>query len=69
MEDSVINKVAQSGLVTINLELYFPEGERAYLDIKDTLFMGMVLKEKDFRAWIKEHNWSQYESKHVAVGC
>jgi hypothetical protein len=69
MEDSLINKVAQSGLVTLNLELYFPEGDRVFLDIKDTLFMGMVLKEKDFRTWIKEHNWAQYESKHVAVGC
>lgn len=69
MDESLVNKVAQSGLVTLNLELYFPEGDRQYLDIKDTLFMGMVLKEKDFRAWLKEHNWSVYQNNHVAIGC
>jgi len=69
MEETLINKVAQSGLITLNLEQYYPEGERIFLDIQSTLFMGMVLKEKDFRAWIKEHDWSQYENKHVAIGC
>ncbi len=69
MDESLVNKVAQSGLVTLNLELYYPEGDRQYLDIKDTLFMGMVLKEKDFRAWLKEHDWSIYQNSHVAIGC
>jgi len=69
MEDSLVNKVAQSGLITFNLENYFPEGTRTFLDIKDTLFMGMVLKEKDFRSWIKEHDWNHYSAQHVAIGC
>lgn len=69
MEETLINKVAQSGLITLNLEQYYPEGDRVFLDIKNTLFMGMVLKEKDFRAWIKEHDWTQYSDKHVAIGC
>ena len=69
MKDSLVNKVALSGLVTFNLENYYPEGSRTFLDIKDTLFMGMVLKEKDFRNWIKEHDWNVYLSHHVAIGC
>lgn len=69
MSEPIVNKVAQSGLVTFNLEHYFPEGERIFLDIKDTLFMGMVLKEKDFRNWVKEYDWNQYTGKHVAIGC
>lgn len=69
MDESLVNKVAQSGLVTLNLELYYPEGDRQYLDIKDTLFMGMVLKEKDFRAWLKAYNWNSHQNSHVAVGC
>jgi len=54
MEDAFVNKVANSGIITLNLEDFFPKGERRYLDIKDTLFMGMVLKEKDFRDWAKK---------------
>ncbi len=69
METEFVNKVANSGLITINLENYFPEGDRVLLDIKDQLFMGMVLKEKDFRQFIKEHNWEQYLDKFVAVTC
>ncbi len=69
METEFVNKVANSGLITINLENYYPEGERVLLDIKDQLFMGLVLKEKDFRQFIKEHDWQQYSNKFVAVTC
>jgi hypothetical protein len=69
MEEGLINKVAQSGLITFNLESYYLEGDRHFLDIKGVLFMEMVLKEKDFRDWVKNHNWEQYAKKHVAVGC
>ncbi len=69
MENSLVNKVAQSGLITLNLEHYYPQGTRVFLDIKETLFMGMVLKEKDFRAWIKDHDWSSYADQHIAIGC
>jgi len=68
-EGEIINRVAKSPLVTFNLEEYYPQGERVVYDIKDNLFQEMILKEKDFRAFVKEHNWSQYEGKHVALTC
>jgi hypothetical protein len=69
MQTEFVNKVANSGLITINLENYYPHGERILLDIKDQLFMGIVLKEKDFRQFIKEHDWQQYQDKFMAVTC
>lgn len=63
------NKVAQSGLITINLEEMFPPGKRVLLDIKPWLFEELILKEKDFREYIKQHDWSQYQDQHVAVTC
>ncbi|MCU0421279.1 MAG: DUF2480 family protein [Bacteroidia bacterium] len=63
------NKVANSGLVTINLELFYDTTERVLLDIKPWLFMEMILKEKDFREHLKQHDWSQYQNKLVAVYC
>lgn len=68
-QEPILNRVAQSGLISIDLEEYYPEGERVLLDIKDVLFQGLILREKDFRQWIKEHNWEQYKDKHVAVIC
>lgn len=69
MDKPLINRVAQSSLKTINLEDYFPEQEVVAFDIKEYLFMEMVLKEKDFRAAMKAHNWSEYEGKCLAVHC
>lgn len=69
MQEPIINRVAQSALVSIDLELYYPEGERVLLDIKEVLFQGLILREKDFRQWIKEHDWQQYSGKHVAIIC
>jgi len=69
MAEVFVNKVANSGLITLNLEDYFPDGERKFIDIKDVLFMGMVLKEKDFRDWVKAHDWSVYQDVYVAIGC
>lgn len=69
MEEVFVNKVANSGLITINLEDFFPQGDRTFIDIKDALFMGLVLKEKDFRDWVKNHDWQQYQEHYVAVGC
>lgn len=63
------NKVANSGLVTLNLEDYFDKGERVVLDIKPWLFMEMILKEKDFREFVKQHDWTQYSGKNVAFTC
>ncbi len=69
IQENIINKVANSGLVTLNLEEYFHHGERVVYDIKDNLFHGLILREQDFRAFIKEHNWEQYEGKNIAITC
>ncbi|MFI5149487.1 MAG: DUF2480 family protein [Bacteroidia bacterium] len=67
--DEIVNKVAQSGLIEFNLEDYYPKGERVLLDIKDRLFQGLILKEKDFREFVKTENWSSYSGKNVAIIC
>jgi hypothetical protein len=69
MEDQFINRVAQSGIMTFNLENYYTQGERKVLDIRDSLFMGMILKEKDLRDWVKQHDWEQYRGTCVAITC
>jgi len=69
METEIINKVAASGIITIDLEAYYPKDNIASLDIKPLLFMEMILKEKDFRQQLKEISWEQYKDKYVAVFC
>ncbi|MBP6301899.1 MAG: DUF2480 family protein [Bacteroidia bacterium] len=69
MEQEIVNKVANSGLITIDLEELVDRRERVALDIKDQLFQGLLLREKDFRNFIVEHQWEQYRDKHVAVFC
>lgn len=69
MADEIINRVAQSKLVVIDLEDYYPQGKRVQFDIKDWLFEGFVLKEKEFRLHVKEHDWSQYQNHYVALVC
>jgi hypothetical protein len=69
MENEIINKVANSGLINLDLEDYYVKGPRKLIDIKDQLYMGMILKEKDFREWIKTNNWAQYQDNLVAVHC
>lgn len=69
MSEEIINKVANSGLITIDLEELYPKGERVLFDIKPLLFHELILKEKDFREFIKEHSWSQYKDKLVAITC
>jgi hypothetical protein len=68
-ENEIINRVSGSSLVTFDLEEYYQPGERVLLDIKDQLHEGLILKEKDFRAYIKSHNWQQYQNKLVAITC
>ncbi|MFB9863386.1 DUF2480 family protein [Rufibacter immobilis] len=67
--EEFVNRVANSGLITLNLEEYLHPGERVVYDIKDNLFHGLMLREKDFRAFVKEHDWSQYAGKNVAIIC
>ena len=69
MEDEIINRVANSKLVTVNLEDYYPKGPRVLFDIKDWLFEGLVLREKDFRNQVAEFNWAQYQDSYVALTC
>ncbi|WP_223032542.1 DUF2480 family protein [Hanstruepera marina] len=69
MSDEIINRVANSKLVTLDLEDYYPSGERILLDISKWLFESIVLREKDFRTHVKAHNWEQYQEKYVAVYC
>ena len=67
--DEIVNKVAASGLVTIDLEELYPKGDRVSIDIANQLWQGLALREKDFRQWVQTHDWSQYQAKHVAVFC
>lgn len=69
MEDKIINKVANSILVVFDLEDYYPTGIRTQIDISQWLFDGFLLKEKDFRAELKNHDWSQYQHQYVAINC
>ena len=69
MEEIIVNKVAQSGLITLNLEDYYHKGERVVFDIKDCLFQGLMLREKDFREFVASYDWSQYKDKNVAIVC
>jgi len=65
----IINKVAQSPLITIDLEELYEPGERVLYDLKDNLYEGIILKEKDFREHLKTNDWSSYQDKHVAIYC
>lgn len=65
----IVNRVANSGLVTLDLESYYHPGERVVYDLKDNLFMEAILREKDFREFLKSHDWNQYTGKNVAVIC
>lgn len=70
MDDQpIINRVAKSPLKSIDLEDYFPKEETVVYDIADNLYNGMILREKDFRAFVKEHNWQIYKDKYVALNC
>ena len=67
--DEIVNKVAQSNLVSIDLEKFYPEGKRMVFDLKDWLFEGLILREGDFRERVKTHDWRQYQDAHVAINC
>lgn len=69
MSEQIINRVANSPIVSIDLEEYYHHGERVVYDIANNLFQGMILKEKDFRLFIKEYDWMQYQGKNVSLIC
>ncbi len=67
--EEIINKVAASGLITLNLEDFLPASEGVLFDLKEFLFMEMILKEKEYRAALQGLDWSRYRDKNVALGC
>lgn len=69
IQDNIVNKVALSGLITFDLADLRHPGERVLYDMKDNLFQGLMLREKDFREFIKNHDWESYSGKNVAVIC
>ena len=69
MAEQFINKVAESGIITLDPAAHIPVGGTAVFDMKDHLFMGLILKEKDFREALKNLDWEQYRDKNVALTC
>ena len=69
MAEDIVNRVANSKLVVVDLEDYYPKGQRIVFDIKDWLFEGFVLREKEFRTQVTEHDWSLYKDTYVALTC
>jgi len=69
MEEIIINKVAESGIITVNLEDMYPKANIVAFDLKPFLFMELILKEKDYRASLLQINWSEYQNKHVYITC
>lgn len=69
MGDTLVNKIAESGLITLRPEEWIPGEALAAFDVSHYLFMGQILKEKEFRTAMKEHDWSQYKNKIVCVYC
>lgn len=69
VSEDIINRVSTSQLISLDLADLIPEGKRVQYDLKDNLFQNLILKEKDFRTFIKEKDWSEYKGIHVAVHC
>lgn len=69
MSDEIVNKVANSVLEVFDLEDYYPSGIRTQIDISQWLYEGFLLREKDFREALKNHDWSQYQDHLVAINC
>ncbi|WP_430410607.1 DUF2480 family protein [Kordia sp.] len=69
MAEEIINRVAQSKLVTFDLEDYYPAGERVLFDISDWLMEGLILREKEFRKHVSDYDWSQHQGQYVSLIC
>ncbi|WP_337041791.1 DUF2480 family protein [Emticicia sp. 17c] len=68
-EELIVNRVSKSGLVSLDLEDFYHNGDRIVYDLKDNLYMGLILREKDFREFLKTHDWAYYTNKNVAITC
>jgi hypothetical protein len=69
MEEEIVNRIAQSKLITLDLEDYYPKGERVLLDISTWLYEGLILREKEFRAYLEQQDWTQYKDTFIALTC
>ncbi len=69
MAEEIINRIEKSPLITLDLEEFYPKGERIVFDIAQWLHEGIILKEKEFRTYINEHDWTQYKDQFVALTC
>ena len=69
MEEVMINKVSESGIITLDLEEYYPKDETMIFDLKEFLFMGLILKEKDYREALKNFDFSPFANKYVSITC
>ena len=65
--NEIINKVDQSGLITLNLEDYYDSDKRVFIDLKEHLYEGLILRERDFRAFVKSNDWSHYRDCNIAI--
>jgi len=69
MADEIINRVSNSKLAVFDLEELYPEGKRVLFDVKDWLYEGLVLREKEFRNFVKAYDWAQHKNQYVAITC
>jgi hypothetical protein len=69
IQENIVNKVAQSGLTTLDPAEFYTQGERVIYDIAPNLFQGLILREKDFREFVKNHDWAQYQDKNIGIIC
>ena len=65
----IVNRVANSSLVQIDLASFYPQGKRTTFDLKPWLFQDLILKEKDFRESVQNHDWEQYQDQYVSIIC
>ena len=69
MANEIVNRVANSKLKTIDLEDFYPQGKRTTIDIKKWLFQELILRETEFRGYLENYNWSQYNNHFIALTC
>jgi hypothetical protein len=69
MSNEIVNRVAKSNLITIDLEDFYPEGKRIVFDISKWLFEGLILREKDFREKVEQYDWNLFKDCYVALTC
>ncbi len=69
MADEIINRVEQSGLIQVNLDEFYPQGDRVIFDVAEYLKEGLILIEKEFRQALKQVDWKAFDDKYVAILC